>query len=137
MEDISSYLILYNSSKSTPLLCPTVAFEHESVSTRFPTPDDFSETYSYGKAAQKAPKSYEERQIANLAARYVMASGTSSNRELVERVWDLWNEKFAKKEELEKDWLGRVKYSWQEVKSIIDGGRLGRQELPLGWPTKK
>ena len=66
-----------------------------------------------------------------------MTSGISSNRELVERVCDLWHEKFAKKGKLEKDWLERVKYSWQEVKSIVDGGRLGRQELPPGWPTTR
>lgn len=141
MEDISRYIILYTSHSSTPVLCPTAAFEHSSLCTRVPTPGDFSETFCYGPeieqaltATKGAGKGTEMvgRNIDEMAAKYVMSSGLSSNRELIDRMWIIWHE--MEDGGLEHDWLGRVKYSWQEVQSIIDGGR-DRPVLPPGWPV--
>lgn len=144
MEDISTYLILYTSHRSTPVLCPTAAFEHQSLCKRGPTPGDFSETFYYGpevKVVATATKGAgtktenAQQSIDETAAKYVMSSGMSSNRELVERMWTIWHEE--NNTDWDTDWLGRLKYSWQEVKSIIDGGRLVPQGLPDGWPVSE
>ena len=148
MEDISTLMTIYNSHQSAPSVCSTVAFEHESLCKRSATPGDFSETFDYAQRPQvegRAPEISSKRdgsrgaqqKIARMAAKRVMSSGMSSNRELVEHIWEVWHEELNKTGTQETDWLGRVKYSWQEVKSIIDNGCLGRQGLPDGWPVGK
>jgi hypothetical protein len=144
MEDISTLLIIYASHHATPAVCSTAAFEHDSFCTRTATPGDFSETFDYNErektrilpsSGKGDGASTAQQKVAAMAAKRVMSSGMASNRDLVEHVWDLWHDEFNEKGSLEKDWLGKVKYSWQEVKSVIDGGGIGAQELPYGWPV--
>jgi hypothetical protein len=146
MEDISTLVIVYTSHRATPSVCATAAFEHDSLCKRSATPGDFSETFDYGPRphvegyASKISSETDgsqgaRRKIANIAAKRVMSSGMASNRELVEHIWGVWHNEFSENGMIERDWLGRVKYSWQEVKSIIDNGGLGRQGLPDGWPV--
>lgn len=146
MEDISTLVIIYTSHQSTPSVCSTAAFEHDSLCKRSATPGDFSETFDYGpdphlegyasKISIESDVSRSAQQkIATVAAKRVMSSGMTSNRELVEHIWEVWHNEFDETSMLERDWLGRLKYSWQEVKSIIDSGGLGHQGLPDGWPV--
>jgi hypothetical protein len=146
MEDISTLLIIYTSHHSIPSVCSTAAFEHDSLCKRSATPGDFSETFEYGLdiKGKSSPTSNgsdgaqtAQKKVATMAAKRVMSSIMSSNRELVEHIWDIWHDDFNEKGSLEKDWLGRMTYSWQEVKSIIDGGGLGGQGLPYGWPLSE
>lgn len=146
MEDISTVVIIYTSHHSTPTVCSTAAFEHDSLCKRSATPGDFSETFDYSEGikgqtlpafrASHSPLTAQEK-IARMAAKRVMSSSIASNRELVEHIWNVWHDDFNEKSALERDWLGRLRYSWQEVESIIDSGGLGSQGLPDGWPVNE
>jgi len=77
-----------------------------------------------------------EQEIDGLAAQYVMSSGISSNRKLVERIWNKLDEK---KKQTWKGLARPSKYSWQRVNPSLMVVDLSREEgfHAAGQPTSE
>lgn len=139
IEDVSTVSVVYSTLNSTPLVVPTGALEHPSVTTSFVTPNELSETFVYhadpmAYAAWALGANNGQQAAAQIALGKISMGGVGSEAEAVQVFWDSYRGE-QDRDILEKEALGRVKWGFQELLNIVYTDSSLRTLLPQGWPT--
>lgn len=144
MQDLSSYLLLYPSLHTPPLLCSTRIFEgevdgKEKYCTRRPTPNDLSETFTlnhnpqaidlHARVAKKMSKDSKPRHLK-------AGKPGASNADVVRCLLKAWDaDAFgAHTDEMVRNG-DKVRYMWQELKNMMETGPETRVVFEA-WPKK-
>lgn len=139
---MSTYLVTYDSQYSTPFICKTAAAEHESLSCRFPTPGDVSETFVRTidsipdlmrcKAQQCTPGTAER------AAMLVLQGAVGSHYGVISTLVQAWardDENYTV--DHDRPLFGRSTVLWQElINRAESNGSSWKAEMMAVWPKE-
>lgn len=125
VEDVSTYLVTYNSHRSTPFVCMTAAAEHTSLCRRTPTPNDLSETFvRLVETTEELKRRRSQRtasRTAERAAELVLQGGVGAHVGVITALIRAWSQEVNKNVvDLDQTLFGRVTYLWQELKNRMD-----------------
>ena len=142
VEDVSIYLVTYDSQWSTPFVCKTAVAEHESLTRRFPTPNDVSETYVRSIDGMTASMHREAEQskveAARRAAALLSQGGVGSHYAVISALVKAWvrdDENHAV--DHDRPLFGKSTLLWQEVKNRADGNGLSwKADMLAVWPKE-
>jgi hypothetical protein len=139
LQDLSTYLILYPSLHTPPLICATGVFEDKAHCDRQPTQNDMSETFMLRVKCDAAElHGRVARAMYELSRQRYLVAGKpmSNNAEVVECLLNAWKKEDAKRHSVEMTDNGdKVRYSWQELKNMMHTGPETRT-LAAAWPKK-
>ena len=120
LEDLSTYLITFNSPLSTPFICLTGAAEHELNCIRYLNPNDLSETFARRMDTNNDLLS-DQTNAGDRAQELIIKGAVGSHKEVIHML----REAFEQDERLGLDdpdqrLFGRVTYLWQEIVNRVE-----------------
>lgn len=139
VQDLSTYLVLYPSLHTPPLICATGVFEDKTHCDRQPTQNEMSETFTLRVKSDAAELHGKvARAMYELSRKRYLVAGKpmSSNEEVLECLSKAWKKEDERRHSVEMTDNGdKVRYFWQELKNMVDTGP-EMKVLAATWPKK-